>query len=971
MKQISILLFSILVITLLSQFNEPVLIDNSDNLNDYACFSGQQAYKIINEKVYITFLQADDDYWCINFGYSENNGNDFTYTVIETIDINSIEPIERITPILEVLSNGKIIIFYRETGVCSNLYKAVSENNGQTFLTELVAENVYDMPLLVNENDNLELCYVTGAFEQMSSFQHITNTEESENSCEDTPDMLKFLPPDELYGPVHSNGDISILGDGDNWPTFHEMVTTSGIIQITPGAPMEDIFLGGFEENVPTKLFAPEATLIRENGLHLFDPDKDIVYVKINGSSFQSMYGDIEFVGVDTFGVYSWFPACTDQANSVINDGFNWYEDSDYIWTNHIPIYDTLWTWGPSGQISNQSVWVEGQLWIEGVVSGKQTWGCADTVFIVGDITYDNTPVGEAPDDPDNPNLEDYFGLVSEMKIIIKYKHKDPFNGMALREDNCSDIYLYGAYAAIGEGDVELYDNLACHYDGMFTFEYQHPHGSTPNFYAMSPYSDNDTLYTYIDFHKYIFPPVTGVPPDICDFILHGGLPAGQYSMCGYPHESDQYLNSFPNNGQNYVFPYGTDYPWYNPVWPESAADIVTERGICHLYGSIAQRRRGFIHRSGMDPHNHPSPSEWDLDNFHYDGTHPSTGYNKEYHYDQRFNFFNFVDFPRTDEEGQNFIVSRSTDEGQNFNIQLEQELESPILGKSIAKHDSEIVIALHNFFSIINFLYSDDGQNFTEYEFVFDDFFETIKSLKIINGEIYLLVSLIGPSFNDYDKILKVNINQNTYQVLETYDNYYFTGDFNISNSGEKVYVGAADVEPNYFVDFHYTNGSDSFSEFYQWQPDFFDEDTSPFGSKISVNFDEADSVYVSFLKSNSFHSWGYLYLTSGRLDSLTTQTEPELEKPEFFISNYPNPINNEVNISFNLPQKSFVKLSIYNLKGQLVKTLLDNEYEFGDYLIKWNGRNNQNDPAASSVYFYKFETDKYQKVKKILLIR
>ena len=971
MKQILFIIFLFFVITLFSQFNEPVLIDNPDNPNDAVSYSGQQAYKIIGEKVYITFIQADDDNWCINFGYSENNGNDFTYTVIETIEKNYTEPVERITPVLEVLSNGNVIIFYRDPEESSGLYKAISEDNGQTFTTELIAENVYEMPLLVNDNDNLELCYISGRFEQMSSFQHFTNVEETENADGDSFPLF-FWGQDELFGPVHSNGDIWIYNMG-GWPTFHEMVTTSGVFQITPGAPMDDIFLGGWQENVPPKLFEPEANLIRENGIQPFDPTKEIVYVKIDGNSYQSMYGDIELVGIDSFKVYSWFPADAQQANDIINSGYNWYEDSDHIWTNYVPIYDTLWTQGPSGTIQDQSVWVESELWIEGQVEGKQTWGCADTVYIVGDITYNWTSIGSAPDDEDNPNLFDYFGLVSEGKILIKYKHKDPFNDMVLREDNCDDIWLYGAYAAIGEGDENTHGELACHYDGIFTFEYQHPHGSTPDFIAPSPYTGNDTLYTYIDFHKYIFPPITGVPPDICDFLIHGGFPQSPYNMCGYPYESPEYIESFPNNAPTYIYPYGTDHPWYNPVWPESAEDIITERGTIHLYGSIAQRRRGYVHRSGIDPYNHPDQNEWDLDNFHYDGTHPSTGYNKDYHYDQRFKFVDLIDFPVTNEDGQNLVITRSTDGGQNFVTQLEQELESPVLGKFIASDGNSIVIALYKNSSVIQFLISEDGINFEEHEFVFEDlFFSFLKSLKIFNNEIYVLVSYYE-LFQSYenDIILKLNINENSYQVLETFDNNYFMSDFNISNSGEKVYVGAAYDEPQNYVDFHYTNGSDNFSEFYQWLPNFFNDETTPFTSKIAINFNESDSVYVSFLKSGSMSPCGYLYLTSGRLDSLTTKTDEDFDLPEFFISNYPNPFNPEVNISFSLPERSLVKLSIYNLKGQLVKTLINEKYENGNFNIKWNGRNKQNEPVASGVYFYKFESKKFSKIKKILLFR
>ena len=601
--------------------------------------------------------------------------------------------------------------------------------------------------------------------ESLAEYQYFSHIEESENADGGgEAARVKFWGPDVLWGKVHSNDDIWIqqAGGGTNngWPTFHEMVTTagnfryypSGALLIGSGAPIESIFLGGWEEEVPAIVYEPTAIDIRANGMRPFgNANADIVYVRIEGSAYESWYGEIDLVGYEDFNVYSWYPMNAAHANAVINAGGNWFEDSDSIWTNHIAIYDTTWIPGPNGTVSNRSVFVENQqLWIEGDIRGKQTWGCADTIFIVGDITYQGTDIGQPPDE-DPVNMIDYFGLVSEQKVLIRYKNIDPYNNFEIKDDNCTGIYLYGAFAAIGRGDENIHGTMTCHYDGIFTFQYHHGHGSTPNFMAPSPYisaeytitlfdaggdgwddssldviveeeiilnditcygSENtytftvengdiieteytpsgyanenehtyeiynqdgnlvasdgpfpgpgityqvflpaqeDILYTYIDFHKFIYPQSPFVPPNIEGFNLHGGDPTPcPWGTCGYPYESTAYLNSYPNdNPDAYVFPYGTDWPWYNPVWPESAANIVFERGIIHIFGAIAQTRRGFVHRSGSDPYNHPlgyaNPSPWIIDNYKYDGCHPSAGYDKDYHYDDRFLYIQPPDYP-------------------------------------------------------------------------------------------------------------------------------------------------------------------------------------------------------------------------------------------------------------------------------------------------------------------------------------
>ncbi len=84
-----------------------------------------------------------------------------------------------------------------------------------------------------------------------------------------------------------------------------------------------------------------------------------------------------------------------------------------------------------------------------------------------------------------------------------------------------------------------------------------------------------------------------------------------------------------------------------------------------------------------------------------------------------------------------------------------------------------------------------------------------------------------------------------------------------------------------------------------------------------------------------------------------------------------YPNPFNPSTNIRYFIPQKSRVKLNIYNVRGQKVKTLLDSDMEKGQYQIVWNGNNNQNKKVASGMYFYKLESNKQAVVKKCLLIK
>jgi len=517
--------------------------------------------------------------------------------------------------------------------------------------------------------------------QSLSQWQYFTNHESSINADGgQAAAAVKFWGPDVLWGPLHSNSDIFIqqLGGGDNqnWPTFHGFVSTTGEILLPSGvsaedsgAPMEQIFRGGFAEEVDPIGFEPTADLLRANGDWLFNEgDFDLCYVILEGSN-AAIHKGIVTSYVQEINHLSWYPADESWVNYAIGEDVNWFMEADTIATSYVTMYDTTWVVGAVGAPNNSSFFAPGEMWIRGEVAGNQCWGASGKVRITGDITYRGTNVGDTPDgfsgldeETGQPtyngpiNRYDYFGLVTENKMYVAYKSYSPDTEHELEEYNVeggenNHVYLYGAYAALAQGDEAIYGDMFCHYDGEFAFEYQHPHGSTPNFRARSPYTwgpdTEDTLYTHIDLHKFIYPVNNLVPPFLHGFNLHcnGGTPNDPRAN-GYPNVNMAYRNSLPNNGNNYVYPWGTDWPWYNPVWPEAINDWMFERGTIHNFGSIAQTRRGFIHRSGSDPYNHTPDNEWNMDQYHFGGTHGSTGYDKDYSYDNRFTFVQPKDFP-------------------------------------------------------------------------------------------------------------------------------------------------------------------------------------------------------------------------------------------------------------------------------------------------------------------------------------
>ena len=101
-------------------------------------------------------------------------------------------------------------------------------------------------------------------------------------------------------------------------------------------------------------------------------------------------------------------------------------------------------------------------------------------------------------------------------------------------------------------------------------------------------------------------------------------------------------------------------------------------------------------------------------------------------------------------------------------------------------------------------------------------------------------------------------------------------------------------------------------------------------------------------------------------------TENEENLCEYNYHIYNYPNPFNPTTTISFSIPNESEVELTIYNIKGQIVKTLANNDFTQGSSSIVWNGDDEIGQPVSSSIYYYKLNINgKTEVVKKCLLLK
>ena len=88
----------------------------------------------------------------------------------------------------------------------------------------------------------------------------------------------------------------------------------------------------------------------------------------------------------------------------------------------------------------------------------------------------------------------------------------------------------------------------------------------------------------------------------------------------------------------------------------------------------------------------------------------------------------------------------------------------------------------------------------------------------------------------------------------------------------------------------------------------------------------------------------------------------------PENFTlaQNYPNPFNPVTTISYELPKDSDVTLTIYDITGRLIETLVNEKQQPGYYSVQWDASQ-----YSSGVYIYRIQADGFSAVKKCLLIK
>lgn len=87
--------------------------------------------------------------------------------------------------------------------------------------------------------------------------------------------------------------------------------------------------------------------------------------------------------------------------------------------------------------------------------------------------------------------------------------------------------------------------------------------------------------------------------------------------------------------------------------------------------------------------------------------------------------------------------------------------------------------------------------------------------------------------------------------------------------------------------------------------------------------------------------------------------------------FQNYPNPFNPSTTISYQIPGISKVRVNIYNINGELIKELLNETQNPGEYQLAWDGTDKSNNRVASGVYIYSVRSNEQLLSKQMILLK
>lgn len=223
----------------------------------------------------------------------------------------------------------------------------------------------------------------------------------------------------------------------------------------------------------------------------------------------------------------------------------------------------------------------------------------------------------------------------------------------------------------------------------------------------------------------------------------------------------------------------------------------------------------------------------------------------------------------------------------------------------------------------------------------------------------------------SSYAQVAKLDPNGNTEW---TYYGNEYSGAQSIRQTADGGYIAAGNTtDEGHGLDFLIVKLDENGKE--EWIKRYGSRSGWEYASSIQQT---ADAGYIvagqtDALGSGRYDVWLLKLDGNGNCPDVVDIVEARTKYPAGFLlsHNFPNPFNPATTIAFHLPETADISLKIFDIKGELVKSLFTGKQHAGDHVIQWDGRDEKGSLAAGGLYFYQLRANRFIQSKKMVLIR
>ena len=111
--------------------------------------------------------------------------------------------------------------------------------------------------------------------------------------------------------------------------------------------------------------------------------------------------------------------------------------------------------------------------------------------------------------------------------------------------------------------------------------------------------------------------------------------------------------------------------------------------------------------------------------------------------------------------------------------------------------------------------------------------------------------------------------------------------------------------------------------------------------------------------------------WIDEGALEELNIKNNKALPERFTLHQNYPNPFNPVTNLDYDLPEDAMVNITVFDMMGKVVRTLVNDQQSAGYKTLQWNAMSNSGQPVSSGLYIYTIQVGEFSKTRKMILLK